>query len=149
LRRTSTKEGEGLSHFCGGCATRYGIPLIAAEIEKLASESSPSAELYLHPASAIEEPSCARSTEAEGVTKVPRIYPASARQQRQEGSVTMFAVIETNGSVQNATVIPTAGKALDEAALTAVKQWKYRPTTSGITPIPVETGITINCALPQ
>lgn len=54
-------------------ATRHGIPLIGAEIEERASESSPSAELFLPPAGAIEEPSCARSTEAEAVTKVPRI----------------------------------------------------------------------------
>ena len=81
------------------------------------------------------------------VTKVTPIYPESARQQRQEGIVTLFAVIETDGSVQNATVIQTAGKDLDEAALTAVRQWRYSATMCGSIPIPVETELTVNFKL--
>jgi TonB family protein len=126
--------------------TRRGIPLIDAEVEDLANVNSPN-ELFSPPVGATERPTCAHPIGSKIVTKVAPIYQESARQQRQEGSVTLFAVIETDGSVQNATVIQTAGKDLDGAALTAVRQWRYSATMCGSIPIPVETELTVNFTL--
>jgi TonB family protein len=126
--------------------TQSGIPLIGAEVEDLASDNSPN-ELFSPPAGATERPTCSHPTFPKVVTKEAPIYPMSARDQHQQGSVTLFVVIETDGSLQNATVIQTAGKDLDEAALTAVKQWRYNPAMCANTPIPTETEITVNFAL--
>jgi TonB family protein len=126
--------------------TEHSSPVIVAEVEDLAPASSPNAGLFSPPAGATEAPTCAHPTGGKLVTKVPPTYPMSARQQHQQGSVTTFAIIQTDGSVQ-AEVIRTAGKDLDEAALTAVRQWKYSPTICGSTPIPLETEITVNFTL--
>ena len=127
--------------------TKRGIPLIGAEVDDLAGETSSSAELFLPPAGAVEKQACEHPTQPKLVSKVSPTYPMSARQQHHEGSVIIFAVIETDGSVQNTAVIQTAGTDLDEAALTAVKQWRYSPTTCGNTPISEETEITVNFTL--
>lgn len=122
-------------------------PLIEAQVEELVNESGNISEMFRAPAGSVEQPSCANPTGGEVVQKVPPVYPPSVLQGQREGSVTMFVAIGTDGSVQNAAVIQTADLALDEAALAAVKQWRYKPTTCGAVPIPVETDITINFAL--
>src|SRR5262245_65536241 len=62
------------------------------------------------------------------LSSVPPVYPQMARAQRVSGDVTVDALIDVNGRVSTMRVI--SGPALlHEAALSAVKQWKYQPAT--------------------
>jgi outer membrane biosynthesis protein TonB len=49
--------------------------------------------------------------------------------------------------LENIKVIQTAGALLDDAAMIAVKQWKYAPTTCDGIPIRIENELQINFTL--
>ena len=70
-----------------------------------------------------------------GQTKAPErihyvapAYPAVAMAARVSGTVIIEATIDKEGSVTEARVLRSIAT-LDQAALNAVKQWKYKPTT--------------------
>jgi protein TonB len=53
-------------------------------------------------------------------------YPAVARNAKIQGSVVLEAVINKTGAVQDVTVLRSI-PSLDQAAVDAVKQWKFKP----------------------
>jgi protein TonB len=80
------------------------------------------------------------------VLHVPPVYPAIAQQARVEGVVIIEAVIGTDGRVKEARVL-TSKPLLDEAALAAVRQWVFSPTTLNGVPVPVLMTVTVNFTL--
>ena len=77
------------------------------------------------------------------IHRVQPEYPLAARVMRLSGTVNLRAIIGTDGSVRE--VQPLSGNALlVNAALSAVKQWRYQPTRLSGEPIEVETYITVN-----
>ncbi|HET7695764.1 MAG TPA: energy transducer TonB [Vicinamibacterales bacterium] len=74
------------------------------------------------------------------------IYPEIARQAKKEGTVVIEAVLDTTGRVTQARVIQSV-PLLDQAALDAVRQWRYTPTTLGGHPVSVLMTITIRFTL--
>jgi TonB family protein len=80
------------------------------------------------------------------LSKVPPVYPPDARLTRIQGSVVMTAVIDKSGNIEKLTVI-SGHPMLGQAALDAVKQWKYRPYILNGEPIEVETQVTVNFTL--
>ncbi len=85
---------------------------------------------------------------AEGqlVTKVTPPYPPMAKMARVQGSVVLQAVISKKGNIENLRVI-SGHPMLVQAALDAVKQWRYRPYLLNGEPVEVETQITVNFSL--
>jgi protein TonB len=77
---------------------------------------------------------------------VPPVYPAIAQQARVEGVVIIEAVIGTDGRVQQARVLRSK-PLLDEAALTAVRQWVFTPTLLNGVPVPLIMTVTVNFTL--
>lgn len=73
--------------------------------------------------------------------KAPR-YPDEARQERLQGDVLFQVTIDTNGNLVKIKVI-SGDSILVEAALDAVKQWKYKPYILNGNPVEVETTIKI------
>jgi periplasmic protein TonB len=74
------------------------------------------------------------------------VYPEIARQVKREGTVVMEAVLDTAGRVTQLRVIQSV-PLLDQAALDAVRQWRYTPTTLGGQPVSVLMTITIRFTL--
>lgn len=74
------------------------------------------------------------------------VYPDIARQARREGTVVVEAVLDTAGRVTQLRVIQSV-PLLDQAALDAVRQWRYTPTTLGGHPVSVLMTITIRFTL--
>ncbi|MCL4812880.1 MAG: TonB family protein [Vicinamibacteraceae bacterium] len=67
---------------------------------------------------------------------VAPLYPPIAQSARVEGIVVLDAIIDREGRVTS--VVPTRSIALlDEAAIAAVRQWRYRPTRLNGVPVPV------------
>jgi TonB family protein len=62
------------------------------------------------------------------VQRINPNYPVAARQYRVEGAVTLSATIGPDGRVHDAKVI-SGPPMLRDAAVGAVKQWKYAPST--------------------
>ena len=73
-------------------------------------------------------------------------YPTLARTARIQGSVLLQAEISKDGNIQNLRVI-SGHPMLIQAALDAVKQWKYKPYYLNGEPVEVETQITVNFSL--
>jgi protein TonB len=77
---------------------------------------------------------------------VSPIYPPIAVANRVEGEVRIEAVIGTDGRVQNATIVKSI-PLLDQAALAAVMQWRFTPTTLNGVAVPVIMTVTVNFTL--
>jgi len=82
------------------------------------------------------------------MTKVPPVYPESARSAGIAGTVVLHAVIGMDGKplslrVMNSQVDPD----LARSSVEAVSQWRYTPTLLNGEPIEVDTTITVNFTL--
>jgi TonB family protein len=82
------------------------------------------------------------------VSKVAPHYPPDAREQHIQGTVLLKATIDKEGSVSNLELI-SGHPTLAEAAIEAVKQWKYRPYLLNGNPVEVETQIQVNFTLQE
>jgi TonB family protein len=77
------------------------------------------------------------------IRHVPPIYPADAVAAGVEGVVALEAIIATDGTVKNLTVLRSVPM-LDEAALTAVRLWGFTPTLLNGVPVEVVMTVTVN-----
>ncbi len=63
-------------------------------------------------------------------------YPAVSRRMREEGKVVLRVAVTPAGTADNVDVKTSSGsERLDEAALRAVRQWKFVPARRGDTPV--------------
>jgi len=82
------------------------------------------------------------------VSQVKPVYPPLAKQARIQGVVLLEAVISKDGAIDNLRVI-SGHPLLTQAAIDAVKQWRYKPTLLNGEPVEVVTTITVNFAFSQ
>lgn len=80
------------------------------------------------------------------LVEVQPTYPAIAREARITGTVKLLIVIGPTGRVERATVLESIPM-LDDAALRAVRQWKYAPTRVNNVPVPVSMKVGITFVL--
>lgn len=95
------------------------------------------------------------STQLVGVRAVPLTLPAAqlsvvearytpmARRLRVEGSVVLRVAVRRDGSVGGASVISGLPHGLTEAAIEAVKQWKFRPALQANQPVDSTLNVTV------
>jgi protein TonB len=81
-------------------------------------------------------------TAASIITQTRPLYPPLARQARIQGNVVLHAIIDKEGKVAQLEVI-SGHPLLVQAALDAVKQWRYKPTQLNGDPVEVDTTITV------
>jgi TonB family protein len=72
------------------------------------------------------------------ITKIAPIYPLFARANGLEGVVVIHALIDKEGRVKSADIVD-GDPLLAQAALDAVRQWRYKPSTLGGAPAESET----------
>lgn len=79
-------------------------------------------------------------------SKVDPVYPALARNQHVSGDVRIDALIDANGRVTTMKVIagPTL---LHQAAMDALRQWKYQPATLDGKAVPMHLTVTLQFRL--
>ena len=87
-------------------------------------------------------------TAASLINKVNPTYPPLARQTRISGTVRLHAIISKDGSVQQLEVL-SGHPLLVQAALDAVRQWRYRPTLLNGEAVEVDTTIDVIFSLNQ
>jgi len=78
---------------------------------------------------------------------LPR-YPEVAARGRVGGTVVLEVIVAADGSVKNFRIVEPARVGLDEAAVEAVQQWKYRPTMLNDKPVEVQTIINVVFKIP-
>jgi protein TonB len=76
------------------------------------------------------------------ILKVTPNYPPIAKAARVQGTVVLQATISKTGSIENLRVI-TGPQMLQQAALDAVKAWRYRPYLLSGEPVEVDTTINV------
>jgi protein TonB len=76
------------------------------------------------------------------ISKTPPVYPRFARDARVDGTVVLHATISKAGTISNVSVI--SGPAmLRQAAMDAVKTWRYKPYLLNNEPVEVETTVNV------
>ncbi len=80
------------------------------------------------------------------IHRVEPVYPSIARSVGIQGPVVIRAMISATGNIEQAQVI-SGSPLLVQAALEAIRQWKYRPYYLNNRPVEVETEITVNFVL--
>ena len=80
------------------------------------------------------------------IQKMPAAYPPVAKSARVSGTVELHATISKNGTIKDLHVV--SGPAmLRQAAVDAVRTWRYKPYRLNNEPTEVETTITVIFAL--
>ena len=82
------------------------------------------------------------------IFQIPPEYPPAAKSKHIEGVVTLRAIIDKEGKVKKLELIQ-GDPLLVDAAMDAVKQWRYKPTTLGGNPVEADTNISVNFELPK
>jgi protein TonB len=80
--------------------------------------------------------------ESKLIRKVEPVYPELAKRTRTQGKVVLEITVDQEGNVSDARAI-SGNPILIEAAITAVRQWKYTPTFLNGKPVSVTTTATI------
>jgi protein TonB len=80
------------------------------------------------------------------IRRVEPSYPSIAKQARIQGSVLLRAMIGKDGSIENLRLL-SGHPALAQAAMEAVRQWRYRPYFLNGEPVEVETQVTVKFVL--
>ena len=77
---------------------------------------------------------------------VAPVYPEIARTAQVSGIVIAEAVVDASGQVADVKILKSI-PLLDQAAINAVREWKYTPTLLNGVPVPVIMTVTVNFSL--
>ena len=80
------------------------------------------------------------------IKHVAPVYPALAQSVRKEGTVILEAVINEKGEVSQVRVLRSI-QLLDDAAMDAVRQWRFTPTLLNGQPVPIVMTVTVTFRL--
>jgi len=76
------------------------------------------------------------------INRVEPVYPALAIHTHREGRVELHAIISTEGKIESLEVI-SGDPFFIQSALSAVRQWRYRPNILNGRPVEIDTRITV------
>jgi periplasmic protein TonB len=79
--------------------------------------------------------------------KVEPEYSEEARKAKFQGVVVLYIVVDPNGNAVNPRVMKSLGLGLDEKAMEAVKQWKFKPGTKDGKAVAVAATVEVNFRL--
>jgi protein TonB len=85
--------------------------------------------------------------QAKLISSVAPSYPALAKSQHVSGSVVIDALIDVSGRVTTMKIVSGPGL-LHQAAMDALRQWKYQPATLNGSATPTHLNVTIQFRLP-
>jgi TonB family protein len=82
------------------------------------------------------------------IHRVEPQYSEEARKARYQGTVVLEAIVRRDGTVDIIRVVRSLGFGLDENAIQALKQWRFRPGTRNVngtaTPVDISLNIEVN-----
>jgi protein TonB len=129
-------------------ATGFGVSHGTGDARGAVLGSIPASDLVLPPPPppAARHPPVSRMMEGNLIIRVQPAYPLLARQVRVQGLVVLRAVISRDGAIENLQVL-SGHPMLVQAAVDAVRQWRYRPYVLNGEPVEVETEVKVNFIL--
>jgi periplasmic protein TonB len=81
------------------------------------------------------------------IYRVEPTYSEEARKAKYQGVVVLSAIVRKDGTIQILKVVRGLGLGLDENAISALKQWKFRPGMKNGIPVDVALNIEVNFSL--
>ena len=81
--------------------------------------------------------------------KVDPKYPPTLISERVTGEVILYAVIRRDGSVDGVQLVRGIDAQLDANAMSALRQWKFRPAAKQGSPVELEAIVHIPFRLPE
>jgi TonB family protein len=85
----------------------------------------------------------------EAISKVDPAYPQDLMHDRVEGTVVLYAVIHSDGSVGEVKVLEGFDDRLNENARKALEQWRFRPGTKDGMPVDIEAVVRVPFKVPR
>ena len=79
----------------------------------------------------------------EPLSKVDPAYPTSMMQDHVQGTVTLYAIIRSDGTVGDVRILDGFDARLDENARVALERWRFRPGTRNGAPVDVEAVVRV------
>jgi TonB family protein len=143
--RSSAQDASSVSAGAAGGDEKAGAPLMLTLPETPISASGSvairSRGLVPVPPGAAKSAQEGRNLQIGQLTNlVEPVYPPEAQKRGIEGTVKLHAVIGADGTIQS--LEPRSGpEPLIQAAMTAVRQWKYKPTTLNGKPIETQEDV--------
>lgn len=105
-----------------------------------AARSSPPSSRHQSPAPAAAGP----STGAVCISKPDPVYPAALEERGIGGTVSVLLSIDAMGRVTETSLAASSGQpALDRAALSGVRRWRFKPALRQGQPIPTTTRVNV------
>jgi TonB family protein len=96
----------------------------------------------------------ATNTDIGSTTRPPAViykkdpeYSEQARKAKYSGTVALLVEVGSSGQVTGVSVIHSAGMGLDEKAVEAITQWRFRPGTNDGNPVATELQVNLNFRL--
>ena len=125
-----------------------GKPLAEVQVTELKTTEQLPASAFEPPVGAVSNPGCMAINTGLLIRKVTPSYPESEKRSGVEGTVTMYALIGTDGVPHGLRIVSGVTPGLNKASLDAVQQWRYKPyTCDGIGAVEVETLMVVNFSL--
>jgi TonB family protein len=137
----------------GAAAAKPGAPLMLSLPETPISASGSIAiratSMVPIPSGDIQSAQHARNLQIGELTNlVEPVYPPDARQARVEGTVKLHVVVGANGRIES--LQPVSGpESLTQAAMTAVREWRYTPTLLNGRPVETQEDVSFVFRLPN
>ena len=83
-------------------------------------------------------------SQPELIYKVDPEFSEEARKAKFMGIVLVNLIVDANGNPENVHILRGVGMGLDEKAVEAVRQYKFKPAREGGKPVPVELNVEVN-----
>ncbi len=127
-------------------ATAPGASSQPRKVRGTATSAKPDDEILgTLPANTVRVPQSV--TQGLVIHRVEPIYPSLALKDKVQGAVVLVAIISKEGTIKDLQVI-SGDPLLNQAALDAVKQWRYKRYILNGEPVEVQTAVTVNFTLP-
>jgi protein TonB len=82
--------------------------------------------------------------------RVDPVYPPASRRAGEEGTVRLKVLVDTNGRASNVAVMQSSGfTRLDQAAMDAVRKWRFVAATDGTNKIQAYTQVAVTFKLTE
>lgn len=116
---------------------------LSAKVIDLSFEPSPDPALFTPPPKAIEIGICHAQLQHPRAINAPNPrVPFGSRDRNSQ--VTLSILVDTKGKPQNVKVVKSGGASFDEAAVSAVRTWSFKPATCNGEPMPIPIAIEVD-----
>ena len=126
----------------------HGAEVVAeVNISELASPAQFPPDTFTPPTGVSPEAGCMNPSPPRLVKRQQPEYPAAAREQRHQGTVSFDVLTGKDGVPPFRRLTESAGTDLDDSSKRALSRWRYDPAMCNGQPAEVETALQVNYAL--